>query len=535
MDDSLVKDTVDPNDASLDAPTIAPKSSSLAPEQQAKDVSAGQHSAFPPQSQFIDEYELLDEVGRGSMGVIYRAKHSELDRTVALKMILDSGDQTELSRKRFANEAKAAASLDHPGIVPVYDVGSHDGRPYFTMAYVGGTSLAALLATGPLAAKRSAEIALQIAHAAAHAHQHGIIHRDLKPANVLIDEQGMPHVTDFGVSKSLTANCDLTSNGEVVGTPHYMPPEQAGGRSGEIQAASDVYSIGAILYAMLTGRPPFQAATPIEVISQVLTQDPVPTTALNPSVPIDLEIITLKCLSKSIRDRYTDADSLSDDLQRYLRGEPILAKPPGLIRRLLFLVRRHVVWASVSGTAAMALVLLTTVVAWSYLRARSQILDLEDNLAIAEQQVTSERSLLKRFLAQHGEGLKDQFDTTRLELDRIANAFDLMLAAGKDDLALELAVESVRFAQENSIPIPKSSLEHLQALIATVEANSPGDQAPTELDAGSLDSSQIADLLDQASRRMINPMNATQRNIFGLNPNQNEESIKKRLLPSETP
>ncbi|MCP4887184.1 MAG: protein kinase, partial [Planctomycetaceae bacterium] len=201
---------------------------------------------------------------------------------------------------------------------------------------------------------------------------------------VLIDEQGMPHVTDFGVSKSLTANCDLTSSGEVIGTPHYMPPEQAGGQGGEIQPASDVYSIGAILYAMLTGRPPFQAATPIEVISQVLTQDPVPTKALNPSVPIDLEVITLKCLSKSIRHRYANAVSLSDDLRRYLRGEPILAKPPGLARRLLFFVRRHVVWASVSGTAAMALVLLTGVVAVSYFRARSQILDLKDNLAIAQ-------------------------------------------------------------------------------------------------------------------------------------------------------
>lgn len=535
MDESLFEDAVDSNDATLDAPTIAPGAFSRDRQHGATDFAAGQESAVPSQPQFIDDYELIGEVARGSMGVIYLAKHSGLDRTVALKMILDSGDQTELSRKRFANEAKAAASLDHPGIVPVYDVGSHDGRPYFTMAYVGGNSLAALLAAGPLSARRSAEIALQISQAAAHAHQHGIIHRDLKPANVLIDQQGKPHVTDFGVSKSLTANCDLTSNGEVVGTPHYMPPEQAGGRGNEIQAASDVYSIGAILYAMLTGRPPFQAATPIEVISQVLTQDPVPTRALNPSVPIDLEVITLKCLSKSIRDRYVSADSLSDDLQRYLHGEPILAKPPGLIRRLLFLVRRHVVWASVSGTAAMALVLLTTVVAWSYLRARSQILDLEDNLAIAEQQVTSERSLLKRFLAQHDEGQNDQFDTTRLELDRITNAFDLMLAAGKDDLALELAVESVRFAQENSIPIPKSSLEYVQALIATVEANSSSDLAETELDAEPLDSSRITDMLDQASKRIINPMNPTQRNIFGLNPNRDEESNEDTPLPSETP
>ncbi|MEM9827419.1 MAG: serine/threonine-protein kinase, partial [Planctomycetota bacterium] len=192
MNDSWVEDPADAKDASLDAPTVAPNASSTASQFTGVDALPSRDTVFPSQAQFIDEYEVVDEIARGSMGVVYKAKHAELDRTVALKMILDSEGQTELSRKRFANEARAAASLDHPGIVPVYDVGSHEGRPYFTMAYVAGNSLAALLANGPLSARRSAEIAMQIAQAAAHAHRHGIIHRDLKPANVLIDDQGMP-------------------------------------------------------------------------------------------------------------------------------------------------------------------------------------------------------------------------------------------------------------------------------------------------------------------------------------------------------
>lgn len=531
MDGPAAQGKVDCDDASLDAPTIAPSSSPSTLQQKAIGVSVEQASAFAPQTQFIDDYEVLDEIARGSMGVVYRVKHLGLGRTVALKMILESGGETDLSRKRFANEARAAASLDHPGIVPVYDVGIHDGRPYFTMAYVSGKSLASVLATGPLSARKSAEIASQIAQAAAHAHEHGIIHRDLKPANILIDGQGMPHVTDFGVSKSLTANCDLTSSGEVVGTPHYMPPEQAGGQPGEIQPGSDVYSIGAILYAMLTGRPPFQAATPIEVISQVLAKDPVPTKALNPSVPTDLEVITLKCLSKSIRHRYASAVCLSNDLQRYLRGEPILAKPPGLTRRVLFSLRRHIVWASVSGTAAMALVLLTTVVAWSYFLARSRILELENNLAIAQQQVISERSLWKQYLTRLGGDQNHRIDTTQLELDRITNAFELMLAAGKDDLALELAVEAVRFAHENSIPISKNCLQYLQATVTNVLS----DQSAAELDADAHDSVRIEDMLDQASEQIHNPMTPKQRNYFGLSLNLTEESSDETIVPIDIP
>ncbi len=524
MDESSVNAASDSGDESLDSPTIAPHLRSQNPHCYTLGSTPAYHSISSPQYQDIDDYEVLGEIARGSMGVVYRARHTGLDRTVSLKMILDSGSQTELSRKRFLNEAQAAASLDHPGIVPVYDVGSCGGFPYFTMAYIEGTSLATLLATGPLEAKRSAEIAEQIARAAAHAHQHHIIHRDLKPANVLIDAHGTSHVTDFGVSKSLKVDCDLTSNGEVVGTPHYMPPEQASGRGGEIGPASDVYSIGAILYAMLTGRPPFQAATPIEVISQVLNQDPVPPRALNASIPLDLEIITLKCLSKSTHDRYAEANFLGDDLQRYLRGEPILAMPPGVARKLMFFIRRHVMWASVSGSVAMVLVLLTSIVMWSYLRAQSRILDLEDDLAIAEQQVASERVMLTRFLSQHGEGSIEASQIAQLELDRITTASNLMLAAGKTDLAFELAVEAVRFSQANSISVPKESLKFVLDIIAEYDTASSADQSPVELEVEGFDREQVTHLLEQASQRITHPMSPTQRNIFGLNPTLSDDS-----------
>ncbi len=535
MDESSVNAGDNSSDASLDAPTIAPYLPTLSPQQGTTGQTVGRRSNLWQENQHIDDYELLGEIARGSMGVVYRARHAGLDRTVALKMILDTGSQTELSRKRFLNEAQAAASLDHPGIVPVYDVGSCEGFPYFTMAYIEGTSLATLLANGPLEAKRSAEIAEQIARAAAHAHQHRIIHRDLKPANVLIDEQGVSHVTDFGVSKTLKVECDLTSNGEVVGTPHYMPPEQAAGRGAEIGAASDIYSIGAILYAMLTGRPPFQAATPIEVISQVLTQDPVPPRALNASVPLDLEVITLKCLSKSIHNRYAQGNLLGDDLQRYLRGEPILAKPPGVVRKLIFLVRRHVMWASVSGSVAMALVLLTSVVTWSYLRAQSRILDLEDHLAIAEEQVSSERVLVKRFLAQHGNGSFEDSEISKLELDRITTASQLMLAAGKNDLAFELAVEAVRFANANSIPIPRECLKHVQDIVADNDRASSEDQSLTERNVDGFDGGQVTQLLEQANQRITHPMSPSQRNLFGLNQNPPNESEASHSSSGDAP
>ena len=282
------------------------------------------HNTTPP-SEFGD-YELLEELGRGGMGVVYRARQKSLDRQVALKMILRGDLATEQDIARFRAESAAAAHLDHPHIVPIYEVGDVQGRPYFSMRFVAGLTLAERLAQGPMPAREAAELLLPICRAIAHAHQQGVLHRDLKPSNIMIDEQGTPHVTDFGLAKRMTGEANLTRTGAIIGTPNYMAPEQAAGARGQVGPASDVYSLGTILYQMLVGRPPFQAATPVDTVLMVLEQDPVRPRVLNPRADADLEMISLKCLQKPPDLRYADAGALADDLSAYLAGEPIAAR-----------------------------------------------------------------------------------------------------------------------------------------------------------------------------------------------------------------
>lgn len=280
--------------------------------------------------------EPLGELGRGGMGIVYRARQKSLGRTVALKMILRNDLASAAEISRFRAEAEAAARLDHPHIVPVYEVGEHQGRPYFSMKLIEGSTLSSRLAAGPLPAREAAELLSPIARAIAHAHCCGVLHRDIKPSNILIDLDGRPYVTDFGLAKRV-ASADprdldapslhsLTQSGAVLGTPSYMAPEQAAGQRGSIAAETDVYSLGAVLYAMLTGRPPFQAASPVETVLMVLEQDPVPPRVLNPRADTDLELIAMKCLQKPQDLRYRSADALADDLDAYLRHEPISAR-----------------------------------------------------------------------------------------------------------------------------------------------------------------------------------------------------------------
>ncbi|MGH7137521.1 MAG: protein kinase domain-containing protein, partial [Pirellulales bacterium] len=230
------------------------------------------------------EYELQAEIARGGMGVVFKARQTRLNRTVAVKMILagELADQDDV--RRFLSEAEAAAGLDHPGIVPVYECGQIDGQHFFSMGFVEGQSLAALLAAGPLPPRKAAELISQVADAVDYAHQRGVIHRDLKPGNILLDQDGHPRVTDFGLAKRVTADSGLTRTGQALGTPSYMPPEQASGKLEAIGRAADVYALGAVLYAALTGRPPFQAATPLDTILQVLEQEPVAPRQLNADV-----------------------------------------------------------------------------------------------------------------------------------------------------------------------------------------------------------------------------------------------------------
>jgi serine/threonine-protein kinase len=289
----------------------------------------------------VPGYEPIGVLGRGGVGVVYKAVQVGLNRAVALKMPLAGALATRSERLRFAREAELVAALRHPHIVQVYDVGEVDGQPYFTMEFVDGGSLAEAIAGTPWPARDAAGLLTHLADAVAAAHSGGIVHRDLKPSNVLLAADGTPKVTDFGLARHLGLGSSLTQSGTAVGTPSYMAPEQAQGRTGEVGPASDLYALGAILYELLTGRPPFRAESAAETMYQVITQDPAPPSRLNARVPRDVETICLKCLHKEPHARYATSAALAEDLRRFLRGESIAAHPERWMERLARRVRRR--------------------------------------------------------------------------------------------------------------------------------------------------------------------------------------------------
>lgn len=280
------------------------------------------------------DYEIISEIARGGMGVVYKARQISLNRVVALKKVLSGQLAGEQDIQRFRIEAEASANLDHPGIVPVHDFGVVDGQHFFSMGFVEGRSLADRISESPLEPREAAELLIKIARAVAFANEKGVIHRDLKPGNVLLDRDGQPRVTDFGLAKQQRNDSGMTATGQILGTPSYMPPEQASGQDDVIDQRADVYALGAILYATLTGRPPFQAANPIATLKQVMEQEPVSIRQLAPDAPRDLETICLKCLQKDAEQRYASGSELADDLQRWLDGKPILARPVSKLERL---------------------------------------------------------------------------------------------------------------------------------------------------------------------------------------------------------
>jgi eukaryotic-like serine/threonine-protein kinase len=298
-------------------------------------------------SKKFGDYELLDEIARGGMGVVYRARQRSLGRIVALKVLLGGAFTGVEGRHRLQSEAAAAARLQHPNIVAVHEIGELDAQPFYSMEFVEGRTLAGVVRAGPLPAVRAANYLVKIARGVQHAHEQGILHRDLKPSNVLIDVRDEPRITDFGLARQLDAEVSGTLTGTVMGSPAYMPPEQAAGRNRELSAASDVYALGAMLYEMLTGRPPFFAESPQAIIEQVKTDEPVTPRQLNASVPADLENICLKCLEKEATRRYQTAKALAEDLERFLRGEPVQARPVSPAGRLTRWCRRHPALASV--------------------------------------------------------------------------------------------------------------------------------------------------------------------------------------------
>ncbi len=286
------------------------------------------------------EYELLAEIGRGGMGVVYRARHVRLNRVVALKMIAGGALAHKDDLARFDTEAAAAAQLQHPGIVALYEVGTQDNQPFFSMEYIAGSNLAQLISAGPLPGRLAARYLKITARAVHYAHSRGIIHRDLKPANILLDENDQPKVTDFGLAKVLASDSGRTRSGAILGTPSYMSPEQASG-SKHVGPACDVYSLGAILYELLTARPPFRGETTLATLAQVAEQEPVLPRLLNPAVDRDLETICLKCLEKDPGRRYPTAEALAEDLERYQEGEAIAARRVGALGRTLKWCRRR--------------------------------------------------------------------------------------------------------------------------------------------------------------------------------------------------
>jgi serine/threonine protein kinase len=315
----------------------------LAPDRTAVDAASSERvpavTEMTPQP--FGKYQLLEEIGRGGMGVVYRAHQTDLDRSVALKMILSSRLASPDDVRRFYAEARAAGSLRHPNIVGIHEAGEVHGQHFFAMDFIEGRSLAQELAGGPFDPGRAAECVAAVARAVQYLHEHHMIHRDLKPSNILLAPDGTPYVTDFGLAKTLGGNSVHTQSGLIVGTIGYMSPEQATGHAPAHSPLSDIYSLGAILFELLTGRPPFQNASPIDTLLEVIEGEPPRPRQLNRHIPIALELVCLRCLEKDPRRRYPSAAALVADLEHFLRGEPLDVTPAGVVHRVLRWARRE--------------------------------------------------------------------------------------------------------------------------------------------------------------------------------------------------
>ena len=306
----------------------------------------------------FDDYELLQEIGRGGQGVVYRARQKSLNRTVALKVIGVGRWATETHLRRFRLEAEAAARLNHPSIVPIHEIGERDGYCYFSMNLIEGGQLDEVVSRGAIPIRRAVELIAKLARTVHYAHDHGILHRDIKPGNVLLDAEGEPHLTDFGLARLVETDSTVTRTTEMLGTPSYMAPEQAGGNTAMLTGGIDVYGLGAVLYHLLTGRPPFAGVTTYETIRLVLETEPQPPQVINPKVDRDISTICLKCLEKDQPRRYASALALAEDLERWLRREPIAARPAGFFTRgKKWLQRNPTAAVSVASLAGLGIAL----------------------------------------------------------------------------------------------------------------------------------------------------------------------------------
>jgi tRNA A-37 threonylcarbamoyl transferase component Bud32/tetratricopeptide (TPR) repeat protein len=407
-------------------------------------------AAGPPVAPMrVPGYEILQELGRGGMGVVYKARQVKLDRVVALKMILAGNCAGPGERGRFLNEAHAAAQLPHPNIVGVYEVGEYDGGLFVALEYCPGDNLGKRLDGTPLPPPAAARLIETIARGVAAAHAAGIVHRDLKPANILLSAEGTPKVSDFGLARSLDDDPapgsenrpGRTTTGAILGTPSYMAPEQAAGAAKHAGRAADVYSLGAILYELLTGRPPFKGASMLETLEQVRSWEPVSPRQLNPQAPRDLETICLKCLEKAPARRYADAGELADELLRFLNGESIVARPVTAPERAWRWCRRNPAWAALGGAVAVLLAATSAVSATAYLMVREKNLAIQEEVRQKEEQrlaAEQARDLAER-RRKHAASALDFF------VNRVQSELtDALFAGGARQRILELALERLR-------------------------------------------------------------------------------------------
>src|SRR5262245_33246883 len=373
----------------------------------------------------VPGYEIQGELGRGGMGVVYLARQVRLNRPCALKMILAGSHAGAEASARFRAEAEAIARVQHPNVVQVYAIGDADDLPYFELEYVPGGGLDQRIDGTPWPARAAAQLVESLARAAHEAHRLGIVHRDLKPANILLAADGTPKIADFGLAKALDSDGGLTRTEAILGTPSYMAPEQAEGQARRVGPLADVHALGAILYELLTGRPPFKAATQPETLALVRSAEPVPPTRLRPDLSIDLETICLKCLRKEPARRYDSAAALADDLRRYLDGRPILARPVGPAERLWRWMRREPTLALLAASVA-ALLGATAggagLVAWQARRSELRERELAD---AAEQNLAQARQVVEEMYTQVADSLDDR--------------------AGMDDYQRELLRKALRF------------------------------------------------------------------------------------------
>jgi serine/threonine protein kinase len=384
--DSIASDSIRATDALPPPPLPAEEGSSLT-----AGVSAG------------DDYEILGELGRGGMGIVYRARQVQLKRMVALKMILAGVHAGAQVLARFRSEAEAVARLQHPHIVQIYEIGERDDCPFFSLEYLEGGGLDAKLRGTPMTAGESARLIETLAGAVYYAHQNGLVHRDLKPSNILLTADGTPKISDFGLAKQVDSDSAQTRTGQILGTPSYMAPEQAEGDVRRIGPACDIYALGAILYELLTGRPPFRAPTVLETLEQVRSRDPVPPRQLQPSTPHDLETICLKCLQREPHKRYASALELAEDVRRFQAGEPIRARPVSGWERAVKWVRRRPTLAALSGLSACSLLALLITALVYNARLQAALTQAQNNAAESEENFQLAQQVVNKFFIQVSE------------------------------------------------------------------------------------------------------------------------------------